>query len=336
MPRVTVNLGDQVNQANFSSVTEVAAGLLQPRRNPKLILFAVFLCLYLIVLSGNITIVTVVCLARSLHVPMCFFLGILPISETCYTLAILPKMLINLLSPLRTTSFVDGATRMLSFFGFAVTNCMLLGVMGYDHYAAICHPLRKINHCFCDILSVIQLACTETYIHELIIFIGGVPTLMISLTFFCISYGFIVHTILKIPSTDGKWKALPTCASHPTVVIVHHGRASSVYLRPSAKFSSSKDRLVTVAYTVVTPLLNPVVYSLRNKAVEMAIWKIQMAAKRPPSWFTCSDVAHLRPGCSTERNHVLDLPKSHVGALTLDFCSTGITEYMLSSNICES
>lgn len=108
----------------------------------QFILFAVFLCLYLIILSGNITIVTVICLDHSLHIPMYFFLGILSISETWYTFVILPKMLINLLSLLRTISFVNCATQMFFFLGFAVTNCMLLGIMGYDRFVAICHPLR--------------------------------------------------------------------------------------------------------------------------------------------------------------------------------------------------
>ncbi|KAF0885770.1 O10R2 protein, partial [Crocuta crocuta] len=252
-----VNLRDQVSQANFSSVTEFLLLGFSNLGEIQLILFAIFLCLYLIILSGNITIITVIRLDRSLHVPMYFFLGILSISETCYTLVVLPKMLINLLSLLRTISFVNCAVQMFFFLGFAVTNCMLLGVMGYDRYAAICHPLRypilmswqvcgqlaatcavigflfsltgsllvfelpfcgpnKINHYFCDILPVIQLACTETYINELVIFIGGVVALMTPLTFICISYGFIVHTILKIPSADGKRKAFSTCASHLT------------------------------------------------------------------------------------------------------------------------
>ncbi|XP_025716447.1 LOW QUALITY PROTEIN: olfactory receptor 10R2-like [Callorhinus ursinus] len=311
----SVSLGDQVNQANFS-VTEFLLLGFSNLGEIQLILFVVFLCLYLIILSGNITTVPVTRLDRSLHVPMYFFLGILSISETCCTFVILPKILINLLSLLRTISFINCATQMFFFLGFAVTKCRLLGVVGYDRSAAVCHPLRypvlmswpvcghlvatcaltgclfsligsllvfelpfcgpnKINHYFCDISPpVIQLACPETYIKELVIFTGGVLALTAPLTFICISYGFIVHTILKIPSTEGKRKAFSTCASHLTVVIVHYGCASSVYLRPSAKFSSNKDRLVTVTYTVVTPLLNPMLYSLRNKDVQMSIRKV--------------------------------------------------------------
>ncbi|XP_046284844.1 olfactory receptor 10R2-like [Marmota monax] len=310
-----VNLWNHVNQANFSSVTEFLLLGFSSLGKIQLILFALFLCLYMLILSGNITIVTVIRQDRSLHIPMYFFLGVLSVSETCYTLVILPKMLINLLSLLRTISFTNCAIQLFFFLGFAVTNCMLLGVMGYDRYVAICHPLRypvlmrwqvcgllaaacagagflfslagsllvfelpfcgpnKINHYFCDISPVIRLACTDTSINELLIFIGGVLALMVPLTFICISYGFIVRTILRIPSAEGKRKAFSTCASHLTVVIVHYGCASFVYLRPSAKYSSSKDRLVTVTYTVVTPLLNPMVYSFRNKDVQVAIRKV--------------------------------------------------------------
>ncbi|XP_011948667.1 PREDICTED: olfactory receptor 10R2-like [Cercocebus atys] len=301
--------------ANSSSITEFLLLGFSSLGELQLVLFAVFLCLYLIILSGNIIIISVIHLDHSLHTPMYFFLGILSISEIFYTIVILPKMLINLFSVLRTLSFVSCATQMFFFLGFAVTNCLLLGVMGYDRYAAICQPLQyavlmswrvcgqlvatciisgflislmgtalvfslpfcgsnKVNHYFCDISPVIRLACADSYINELVIFIFGVLVLIVPLIFICISYGFIVHTILKIPSAEGKQKAFSTCASHLIVVIVHYGCASFVYLRPSAKYTSGKDRLVTVTYTIITPLLNPMVYSLRNKDVQLAIRKL--------------------------------------------------------------
>lgn len=255
--------------ANSSSITEFLLLGFSSLGELQLVLFAVFLCLYLIILSGNIIIISVIHLDHSLHTPMYFFLGILSISEIFYTIVILPKMLINLFSVLRTLSFVSCATQMFFFLGFAVTNCLLLGVMGYDCYAAICQPLQyavlmswrvcgqlvatciisgflislvgttlvfslpfcgsnKVNHYFCDISPVIRLACADSYIVPLI--------------FICISYGFIVHTILKIPSAEGKQKAFSTCASHLIVVIVHYGCASFVYLWPSAKYTSGKAR----------------------------------------------------------------------------------------------
>lgn len=122
-----VNFWNQVNQANFSSVTEFLLLGFSSLGNIQFTLFVVFLCLYLIILSGNITIVTVIRLDHSLHIPMYFFLGILSISETCYTFVILPKMIINLLSLLRTISVTSCAIQMFFFLGFAITNCMLLG-----------------------------------------------------------------------------------------------------------------------------------------------------------------------------------------------------------------
>ncbi|XP_074077041.1 LOW QUALITY PROTEIN: olfactory receptor 10R2-like [Macrotis lagotis] len=300
---------------NFTMITEFFLLGFSDLQEMQFVLFAVILCLYLLILGGNITIITTVRLEHSLHTPMYFFLCVLSVSETFYTLVILPKMLLNLLSVFRTISFISCATQMFFFLGFAVTNCLLLGVMGYDRYTAICYPLRypvlmswwlckfmaatcgmcgflismvgtflvfslpfcnsnRVNHYFCDIAPVIHLACGDPYINEVIIFIGGVVILMVPLTFICITYGFIVRTILKIPSTEGKKKAFSTCASHLTVVVVHYGCASFVYLRPSSRYTSSKDRLVTVTYTIITPLLNPLVYSLRNKDVQMAIRKV--------------------------------------------------------------
>lgn len=304
----------QVLAKNLTMVTEFLLLGFSSLGEIQLALFVVFLSLYLIILSGNVTIVNIIRLDKSLHTPMYFFLGILSTSETFYTFVILPKMLLNLLSVARTISFICCAIQMFFFLGFAVTNCLLLGVMGYDRYAAICHPLHypilmswhvcgklgatcgiggflasltvvylvfslpfcsanKVNHYFCDISPVIRLACTNTDVHEFVIFICGVLVLVVPFSLICVSYVCILRTILKIPSTEGRRKAFSTCASHLTVVIIHYGCASYIYLRPTANFVSNRDRLVTVTYTIVTPLLNPIVYSLRNKDVQVAIRK---------------------------------------------------------------
>ncbi|XP_020945265.1 olfactory receptor 10R2 [Sus scrofa] len=304
----------QVLAKNLTMVTEFLLLGFSSLGEIQLALFVVFLSLYLVILSGNVTIVNIIRLDKSLHTPMYFFLGILSTSETFYTFVILPKMLLNLLSVARTISFICCAIQMFFFLGFAITNCLLLGVMGYDRYAAICHPLHypilmswhvcgklgatcgiggflasltvvylvfslpfcsanKVNHYFCDISPVIRLACTNTDVHEFVIFICGVLVLVVPFSLICVSYVCILRTILKIPSTEGRRKAFSTCASHLTVVIIHYGCASYIYLRPTANFVSNRDRLVTVTYTIVTPLLNPIVYSLRNKDVQVAIRK---------------------------------------------------------------
>nr|XP_012604156.1 olfactory receptor 10R2 [Microcebus murinus] len=305
----------QVLAENFTMVTEFLLLGFSSLGKIQLTLFVVFLFLYLVILSGNVTIISVIHLDQSLHTPMYFFLGILSTSETFYTFVILPKMLINLLSVARTISFVCCAIQMFFFLAFAITNCLLFGVMGYDRYAAICHPLHypilmnwqvcgklaaacgiggflgsltvvnlvfslpfcsanKVNHYFCDISPVIRLACTNTDVNEFVIFICGVLVLVVPFFFICVSYLCILRTILKIPSAEGRRKAFSTCASHLTVVIVHYGCASFIYLRPSANYVSNKDRLVAVTYTIVTPLLNPMVYSLRNKDVQLAIRRV--------------------------------------------------------------
>ncbi|XP_008052652.2 olfactory receptor 10R2, partial [Carlito syrichta] len=305
----------QVLAENLTMVTEFLSLGFSSLGEIQLALFVVFLFLYLVILSGNITIISVIHLGQSLHTPKYFFLVILSTSETFYTFAILSKMLINLLSVARTIFFMCCAIQMFFFLGFAITNCLLLGVMGYDHYAAICHPrhypilmswqvcgklaavcgtgsflasltvvsfvfslpfcsANKVNHYFCDISPVICLACTNTDVNEFVIFICGVLVLVVPFFFICISYLCILRTILKIPSAEGRRKAFPTCVSHLIVVIVHYGCASFIYLRPTANYVFNKDRLVTVTYTTVTPLLNPMINSLRNKDVQLAIKKV--------------------------------------------------------------
>ncbi|XP_046284829.1 olfactory receptor 10T2 [Marmota monax] len=136
-----------------------------------------------------------------------------------------------------------------------------------------CGP-NRVNHYFCDMAPVIKLACTDTQVKELALFSLSILVIVVPLLLILISYGFIVNTILKIPSADGKRKAFATCVSHLTVVFVHYGCASIIYLRPKSKSASDKDQLVAVSYTVVTPLLNPLVYSLRNQEVKSALKRV--------------------------------------------------------------
>ncbi|NXT86310.1 O10R2 protein, partial [Zapornia atra] len=277
-------------------------------------LFVLFLLTYLVTLTGNILLMTIIRLHRHLHIPMYFFLSILSLSETCYTFAVIPKMLANLITEEKSISFTGCALQMFVFIGFGGTNCMLLTAMGYDRCVAICKPLhyrvlmngrvcgqivafvtvtgftlslidtyfiftlpfcgeKEINHFFCDMGPVIQAACTKNNGIEVVIFIFCVVVVLGSFLLILLSYVWIFSTILKIPSTEGKRKAFSTCASHLIVVVVHFGCASIIYLRPKSTYSLEGDTLISVTYTVVTPLLNPVVYSLRNKDVQLALRK---------------------------------------------------------------
>ncbi|XP_052655770.1 uncharacterized protein LOC128147339 [Harpia harpyja] len=135
------------------------------------------------------------------------------------------------------------------------------------------HTSRKLNHFFCDISPVLRVAFTHTNLSEAIIFTLGISVLTIPLMLILISYLFVVLAILQIPSAAGRHKAFSTCSAHLIVVIVHYGCASFIYLRPDSSYSSDQDALISVTYTILTPLLNPMIYSLRNKDVKMALQK---------------------------------------------------------------
>ncbi|XP_004640004.1 olfactory receptor 10J1-like [Octodon degus] len=277
----------------------------------QLTLFVVFLALYILTLAGNVIIVTIIGLDRHLHTPMYFFLSMLSASETVYTLVIIPRMLSSLIGLNQPISLAGCATQMFFFITLAINNCFLLTAMGYDRYVAICNPLRysvimkksvciqlvwgacstglavavtqvcavfrlpfcdsEVAHFFCDIRPVMKLSCIDITVNEILTLIISVLVILIPMGLIFISYILIVSTILKIASAEGRKKAFATCASHITVVIVHYGCASIAYLKPKSENTKDEDQLISVTYTVITPLLNPVVYTLRNKEVKEAL-----------------------------------------------------------------
>ncbi|XP_062961948.1 olfactory receptor 10J1-like [Cynocephalus volans] len=277
----------------------------------QLTFFVVFLALYILTLAGNAIIVTIIGLDRHLHTPMYFFLSMLSASETLYTLVIIPRMLFNLIGLSQPISLTGCATQMFFFISLAINNCFLLTAMGYDRYVAICNPLRysvimskrvcaqlvwgacsiglivavtqvsavfrlpfcatKVAHFFCDIRPVMKLSCIDTTVNEILTLIISVLVILIPMGLVFISYILIISAILKIASAEGRKKAFATCASHLTVVIVHYGCASIAYLKPKSENTRDQDQLISVTYTVITPLLNPMVYTLRNKEVKAAL-----------------------------------------------------------------
>ncbi|XP_032268005.1 olfactory receptor 10T2-like [Phoca vitulina] len=275
-------------------------------------LFGLFFLTYLVTLSGNITIITIIQVDRTLHTPMYGFLALLSLSETSYTLVTIPNMLAHLLMESQAISIPSCRAQMFFFLGLGCSHCFLLTLMGYDRCVAICHPLRysvmmrptvclclgalvfcsgfsvasietsmifsspfcssdRVEHFFCDIAPVLKLSCSESAGKALVIFFLSVLVVLVSFLLILLSYAFIVAAVVRIPSAAGRRKAFSTCAAHLTVVIVHFGCASVIYLRPESGGRPDQDRLVAVFYTVVTPLLNPVVYTLRNKEVRVAL-----------------------------------------------------------------
>lgn len=275
-------------------------------------LFTLFFLMYLVTLGGNVTIITIIHVDRTLHTPMYRFLAVLSLSETCYTLVTIPNMLAHLLMESQAIPIAGCRAQMFFFLGLGCSHCFLLTLMGYDRYVAICHPLRysvimrptvclglgalvfcgglsvalietsmifsspfcnsnRVDHFFCDIAPVLKLSCGESAGKALAIFFLSVLVVLVSFLLILLSYALIGAAILKIRSAAGRHRAFSTCAAHLTVVIVHFGCASVIYLRPESGGNPDQDRLVAVFYTVVTPLLNPVVYTLRNKEVRVAL-----------------------------------------------------------------
>ncbi|KAM4652148.1 olfactory receptor 5V1-like [Discoglossus pictus] len=283
-------------------------------QNLENLLFVVFFLLYFFTVFGNLTTILIIGLDLHLHTPMYFFLANLSFLDIFSTSVTVPKMLINVITKRQTISYPGCIVQLFLFTSLASAECVLLAVMAYDRYLAICIPLhymeimknricillatiawlsgfiqstvhtiftfqlsfcqpREIDGFFCEVPSLLKLACSLTYLNEMILFcFGGLVSLSPFLLTF-ISYVMILITIFHIPSPESRSKAFSTCGSHLAVVTIFYGAATFVYFRPTSRFSLPVDRLVSIFYTLLTPLLNPIIYSLKNKDVKGALKK---------------------------------------------------------------
>ncbi|CAM9858446.1 unnamed protein product [Bubo scandiacus] len=233
--------------------------------------------------------------------------------DICYLSVIVPKMLENLMVGTIGISRTGCAVQMFFFLFFGVAECFLLAAMSFDRYVAICYPLHytiimnsrvckglvagtyicgtavglvhtiitfslpfcglAINHFFCEIQPLLELLCGNTSPSEIQVIVVAVFAIVGPFLLIIYSYIHIISTILKISSTESQQKAFSTCSSHLLVVTLFYGTASSMYLRPKSSYSASVDKLLSLSYSVVTPLLNPIIYCLRNKEVKGALRK---------------------------------------------------------------
>ncbi|XP_008147243.2 olfactory receptor 1440 [Eptesicus fuscus] len=285
---------------------------------PKLtiVLFSIFLGIYLVTVSWNVGLITLIRTDSNLHTPMYFFLSYLSLLDICYVSTTAPKMLSDFFKKHKFISFMGCTMQYFFFSGLGLTECCLLTAMAYDRYAAICNPLlytaimsptlcvqmvaascvtgffgsfiqlcallqlhfcgpNIINHFFCDLPQLLILSCSDTFFFQVMLSVITIIFGVSSALIIMISYGYIIATILKITSAEGRAKAFSTCASHLTAVTLFFGSGIFVYLYPNSDDSLSQNKLASVLYTVVIPMLNPLIYSLRNKEIKDALnrWK---------------------------------------------------------------
>ncbi|XP_004460324.1 olfactory receptor 1J4-like [Dasypus novemcinctus] len=297
---------------NQSSVSEFLLLGLPIRPEQQGVFFALFLGMYLTTVLGNLLIILLIRLDSRLHTPMYFFLSYLALTDVSLSSVTVPKMLMNMQTQNRSISYQGCISQMYFYLIFACMDNLLLTVMAYDRYVAICHPLHYtsimreelcallvagswilscgssllhtlllaqlsfctdniISHFFCSLPILLKLSCSDTSLNELVIFIVATALGIFPLSAILVSYGCIWASILRVPSTKGVYKVLSTCGSHLCVVSLFYGTIMALYFSPSSNNSNGKEMTASLMYTVVTPMLNPFIYSLRNRDMKLAL-----------------------------------------------------------------
>ncbi|XP_050640872.1 LOW QUALITY PROTEIN: olfactory receptor 2A2-like [Macaca thibetana thibetana] len=298
---------------NQSRVTEFILVGFQLSMEMEVLLFWIFSLLYLFSLLANGMIFGLICVDPRLRTPMYFFLSHLAVIDISYASSNLLNMLKNLVQhKKKTISFISCIRQMALYLTFAAAECLILVVMSYDRFVTICHSLhytimnwrvctvlavtswacgfsltlinlilllrlpfcgpQEVNRFFCEILSVLKLACADTWINEIFVFAGRVFVLVRPLSLMLISYMRILLAILKIQSEDRR-KAFSTCSSHLCVVGLYFGIDMVVYLVPDNSQRQEQEKILTLFYSLFNPLLNPLIYSLRNAQVKGALYR---------------------------------------------------------------
>uniref|UniRef100_A0ABI7XXS0 Olfactory receptor n=1 Tax=Felis catus TaxID=9685 RepID=A0ABI7XXS0_FELCA len=280
----------------------------------QVFLFVLVLTMYLVTLVGNILILLLIRLDSRLHNPMYFFLSVLSFVDLCYSNSIAPQMLAHLLSARKSIPFYSCVLQLYISLALGGSEFFLLGAMAYDRYVAVCHPLHYtvimhgqlclglaagclvvgfanslmetiitfwlplchnvINHFACETLAVLRLACVDISFNKVMVAISGFLVIMLPCFLVLFSYVRIVAAILNIRSAQGRSKAFGTCASHLTVVCMCFGATIFTYLGPQSASSEEEEKTVALFYALVAPMLNPMIYSLRNKEVMAALQKV--------------------------------------------------------------
>ncbi|XP_055271012.1 olfactory receptor 8D1-like [Moschus berezovskii] len=312
-----------MDTGNHSLVTEFILEGLTNQPGLQLPLFFLFLLIYMVSMVSNLGLVILIRISSQLHMPMYYFLGNLSFIDLCYSSVIIPKMLVNFMSEKNFTSFPECMVQLFFFCFFGINDSYMLTAMAYDRYEAICNPLlytvtmshrvcfllvtgvyivgavgalihtsfissrsfcgtNVIHHYFCDILPLLNISCSRDYTKELsVMILVGFNVFACAVAIFT-SYAFILPSILCIHSAEGRSKAFSTCSSHLAAVGVFYGSIIFMYFKPSTS-DTVQEKVASVFYTTVIPMLNPLIYSLRNKDVKESIKKVLKGGILPRS-----------------------------------------------------
>ncbi|XP_040860140.1 olfactory receptor 4C11-like [Ochotona curzoniae] len=298
-------------QLNSSGTEFILLGLTQDPMKQKFVFF-VFLIFYVATLVGNILIIVTIKCSRTLGSPMYFFLFYLSLADSCFSTSIAPRLIMDAISSKKTISYKECMTQVFALHLFGCMEIFVLILMAFDRYVAICKPLRYpaimsrhvcvflvglawigsfihataqnilvlrlpfcgsnlIDHYCCDLQPLLKLACMDTYVINLLLVSNSGAICSSSFLFLMISYTVILYS-LRNHSAEARKKALATCTSHIIVVILFFGPCIFIYTRPPTTFPI--DKMVTVFYTIGTPFLNPLIYTLRNAEVKTAMRKL--------------------------------------------------------------
>uniref|UniRef100_A0A8D1NK87 Olfactory receptor n=1 Tax=Sus scrofa TaxID=9823 RepID=A0A8D1NK87_PIG len=304
-----------MEQRNGSSFTGFILLGFSDRPQLEQVLFVVLLTFYIFTLLGNTTIIALSHVDPHLHTPMYFFLSNLSFLDLCYTTSIVPQLLVNLSGSDKSISFGGCVVQLCLALGLGGAECILLGVMALDRYAAVCKPLHytvimhprlctlmacaswiigfadsliqtvlifllplcgrnELDHFFCEVPPLLKLACVDTTVNESEIFFVSVIILLVPVALITFSYSQIVRAVLRIKSSAGQRKAFGTCGYHLTVVSLFYGSALYAYLHPSSNDSQDQGKFISLFYTIITPMINPLIYTLRNKEVKGAMRRV--------------------------------------------------------------
>uniref|UniRef100_A0A8C6HYS4 Olfactory receptor family 7 subfamily E member 173 n=1 Tax=Mus spicilegus TaxID=10103 RepID=A0A8C6HYS4_MUSSI len=297
---------------NLTDVLEFHLMALSEDPELQLLLFGLFLSVYLVTVLGNLLIILIIIFDSNLHNPMYFFLSNLSLIDILFISTTIPKMIVGIKMHSRVISYAGCLTQMSLFLFFVCMDDMILTVMAYDRFVAICHPLHytvlmnpqvcvilillsfsvsvfdsqlhnlialqvtcfrdvEIANFFCHPSQLLNLACTNTLSSNIVIYFIGVILGIFPVLGIILSYCKIVFSILKIPSSSGKYKAFSTCGSHLLVVCLFYGTGIGVYLGSAVSHSPRKNAVASLMYTAVSPMLNPFIYTLRNRDISNAL-----------------------------------------------------------------